>query len=124
MLYLPPVPWAVFAHPDNETFRCGGSLVLLAQKEAQVWVLCATTGEAGVTGLEPEQAGPVRQSELECACRALGIQPPRFLDYRDGKLSEADSEKAVAQILAVVRELRPQVLLTCMPCLTRKLLCR
>ncbi len=107
---------AVFAHPDDESFRCGGTLALLArQGGVRVQVLTATRGEAGVPGLTSQQAGQVRQAELECACRALGIEPPILLDYHDGTLAEVDEEEAVAQVLAVIRELRPQVLLTWPP---------
>jgi LmbE family N-acetylglucosaminyl deacetylase len=106
---------AIFAHPDDETFRCGGTLALLARKGAQVHVLCATGGEAGVPQLDPEEAGELRQTELECACRALGLQPPRFLDYQDGALAQVDAKEAVARIASVIRELQPQVLLTWPP---------
>lgn len=106
---------AVFAHPDDETFRCGGTLALLARRGVQVALLCATRGEAGVAGMDAQQAGQIRQAELECACRALGIGSPRFLGYRDGALSQVDDAEAVAQIAAVARELRPQVLLTWPP---------
>ena len=106
---------AVFAHPDDETFRCGGTLVRLVRQGVQVWVLCATRGEAGIPDLGPEQAGRIRETELRCACQALGIEPPRFLDYRDATLDQVDEEEAVAQITAVVQELRPQVLLTWPP---------
>ncbi len=103
---------AIFAHPDDESFRCGGTLALLAQRGVQVWVLCATRGEMGVPGLPPEQAGQVRQAELQCACRALGIELPHFLGYRDGTLTQVDEDQAVKQVVRVVRTLRPQVLLT------------
>ena len=39
---------AVFAHPDDETFRCGGTLALPARRGVRVRVLCATRGEADV----------------------------------------------------------------------------
>ena len=29
---------AVFAHPDDETFRCGGTLALLVRRGVRVWV--------------------------------------------------------------------------------------
>ena len=106
---------AVFAHPDDESFRCGGTLALLAGRGVRVWVLCATRGEAGVPGLSPEQAGQVRERELRCACRALGIEPPRFLDYQDGTLAQVDEGQAVERVVRAVRELRPQVLLTWPP---------
>jgi LmbE family N-acetylglucosaminyl deacetylase len=106
---------AIFAHPDDETYRAGGTLALLAQKGAQVWVLCATRGECGIPKLRPVEAGEVRQAELECACRILGIEPPRFLDYRDGMLLQVNEEQAVGQVVRAIRELRPQALLTWPP---------
>ena len=106
---------AVFAHPDDEAFRCGGTLALLARRGVRVWVLCATRGEAGVPGLATEQAGQVRERELRCSCRALGIEPPLFLDHQDGTLAQVNEEQAVEQIARVMRELRPQALLTWPP---------
>ncbi|HEM62305.1 MAG TPA: PIG-L family deacetylase, partial [Chloroflexi bacterium] len=70
---------------------------------------------AGVPDLEPEQAGQLRQAELECAYQALGIQPPRFLGYQDGTLAQVDHKEAAARIASVIRELQPQALLTWPP---------
>lgn len=107
---------AVFAHPDDETFRPGGTLALLARRGVRVEVLTATRGQAGSCG-DPvlcarEELPAVRERELRCACAALGIQPPRLLDYADGHLQEADTEPIVAHILSVVNEIEPQVLLS------------
>ena len=107
---------AVFAHPDDESFRCGGTLALLARRGVRVWVLCATRGEAGSRGdpplCRPDELALMRERELRCACRALGIEPPRFLNYRDGTLAQVDEEQAVAKVTRTVQRLRPQVLLT------------
>ena len=109
----------VLAHPDDETFRCGGTLALLARRGVGVHLLTATRGGAGSCGepplCTPEELPAVRERELRCACAALGIEPPRLLDYRDGTLADVDEEEAVARVLAVIRELRPQVLLTWPP---------
>ncbi len=107
---------AVFAHPDDETFRCGGTLALLAQRGVRVQVLTATRGQAGSCGdpllCTPEELPAVRENELRCACAALGIQPPILLDYQDGQLSEAVPEIIVSEILSVIREVKPQMILT------------
>lgn len=107
---------AVFAHPDDETFRCGGTLALLTQHGVGVQILTATRGQAGSRGnpplCSPEELPAMRENELRCACFALGIQPPILLDYQDGQLAAADPEQLTAQILQVVKEIRPQVLLT------------
>ena len=44
---------AVFAHPDDEVFRCGGTLALLAKHGVRVQVLTATRGQAGSCGNPP-----------------------------------------------------------------------
>lgn len=107
---------AVFAHPDDESFRPGGTLALLARRGVRVQVLTATRGQAGSREnpplCTPEELPAVREKELRCACSALGIQPPLLLDYQDGQLAAADPEGLGAQILQVVNDTRPQVLLT------------
>jgi len=110
---------AIFAHPDDEVFRCGGTLALLSGRGVRVQVLTATRGQAGSCGdpplCSPQELGAVREAELRCACQALGIEAPRLLDYQDGILAEVNEDEAVAQIMAVLRELQPQVLLTWPP---------
>jgi LmbE family N-acetylglucosaminyl deacetylase len=107
---------AVFAHPDDEAFRPGGTLALLAQRGVRVHALTATRGEAGARGgpplCTPEQLPAVREAELRCACAALGIEPPHILDYRDGTLSDVGDEQGAARVLSAVRKLHPQVLIT------------
>jgi LmbE family N-acetylglucosaminyl deacetylase len=111
-----PALLAVFAHPDDETFRPGGTLALLARQGVHIHVLTATRGEAGSCGnpplCAPDKLPAVRERELRCACAALGIQPPHLLDYPDGHLQEADAEKMIARVLSVVREIEPQVMLS------------
>lgn len=110
---------AIFAHPDDEVFRCGGTLALLSRYGVRVQVLTATRGQAGSCGdpplCSPLELGAVREAELHCACAALGIPPPRLLDYQDGTLAHVDEGQAVAQVMEVVREMQPQALLTWPP---------
>jgi LmbE family N-acetylglucosaminyl deacetylase len=107
---------AIFAHPDDESFRCGGTLALLARRGVHVQVLTATRGQVGSCGdpplCTPAQLPAVRERELRCACAALGIQPPILLDYNDGQLADADLERIVAELMAVADALRPQAILT------------
>jgi N-acetylglucosamine malate deacetylase 2 len=106
----------VFAHPDDETFRPGGTLALLARAGVRVQVLTATRGEAGACGdpplCMPEELPARRERELCCACAALGIAPPRLLDYADGHLADANVEALTAQILAAIKETGAQALLS------------
>lgn len=77
---------AIFAHPDDEAFSVAGTLTAYAEAGAEVWVVCATRGEAGKMtdpSMTVDDLGQQREAELREACRIMGIQPPIFLDYHD-----------------------------------------
>jgi N-acetylglucosamine malate deacetylase 2 len=84
-----------FAHPDDETMMCGGTLALLAQTGASVHYLCATRGEGGEAGDPPvcsiEELGQVREKELACAVQALGGSSLTLLDYIDPRVGPEDA---------------------------------
>ena len=107
---------AVFAHPDDETFRAGGTLALLVQAGVHVHLVTATRGESGSCGdpplCNPEDLSIIREQELHCACAALGIAPPQVLSYPDGKLQQVYPEALIAAILAAIQESNPEVMLT------------
>lgn len=120
---------AVFAHPDDESFGVGGTLARYgAEPDVRVVLVCATRGEAGEISdprlATPEQLGQVREQELRCACRTLGVDALYFLDYRDSgmagtpanrhprALTMADPDQAVGRISALIRRERPDVLIT------------
>jgi LmbE family N-acetylglucosaminyl deacetylase len=111
-----PTLLAIFAHPDDETFRPGGTLALLADHGVRVMVLTFTRGEAGSCGnpplCTPDELPAVRERELCYACQALGLQPPHLLNYADGHLQQEDAETMLAHILSIVREVQPQVWLS------------
>ncbi|MEA3335207.1 MAG: PIG-L family deacetylase [Chloroflexota bacterium] len=107
---------AIFAHPDDEAFGTGGTLAKYAAEGCDVYVVTATRGEAGQIA-DPEVASPsnlpaVRERELRCACQTYGVHPPRFLDYVDGQLAIVNQGQAVAKLVRLIRELRPDVVIT------------
>ena len=107
---------AVFAHPDDEAFGTGGTLTKYAAEGCDVHLVTATRGEAGEIaepGLATSANLPfVREQELRCACQIYGIHPPRLLDYQDGQLAIVNQGQAVGRLVRVIRELKPQVLVT------------
>ncbi len=106
----------LFAHPDDETFGCGGTIALYSSRGVLCTVVSATKGEAGrvrdgsVKG--SEELGLVRQQELECACKVLGARPPLFMGYMDGTLDSVDEEEAGRRTLSLLVELDPDVVVT------------
>jgi len=107
---------AVFAHPDDESLGTGGVLAKYAAEGVEVSLVCATRGEAGEVAdsslVQEQTLSSVRETELRCACQILGIRNLRFLDYVDGQLARVDPHEAEGKLVRVIRELRPQVMLT------------
>ena len=115
---------AVFAHPDDEAFGTGGTLARYAALGHNVYLVTATRGEAGEINqnLAGDSGGSVaatianlplvRERELQCACDAYGINPPIFLDYIDGQLPIVHQGQAVGKVVRIIREVRPDVLIT------------
>ncbi len=119
---------AIFAHPDDEGFGCGGTLAALVAEGHQVTLICATNGDVGEISdpalATPENLWQVRQGELREAMGVTGIKDVRFLNYRDSgmagwednnhpsSLFQAPEDKVVGQVAAVLREVRPDIVIT------------
>lgn len=127
----------VHAHPDDESLTTGGTIARYAGEGAEVTVLTCTLGEegevigeqwAGLVADAADQLGGFRILELTRALRALGSAGPRFLGgagrWRDSGMEGtpsarnprafvgADPAEAVGAMVAVIRELRPHVVVT------------
>src|SRR3972149_7539036 len=119
---------AVLAHPDDESFGMGGTLAYYATKGVEVHLVCATRGEAGTVDAEfmkgYKTIAKLREAELRCAAKALGLKSVSYLGYRDSgmagskdnqharSLLSAPVDEVAAKILAHIRRLKPQVVLT------------
>lgn len=108
---------AVFAHPDDETFICGGTLAKYASEGADITLVSATRGEMGRRMGNPpylnrESIGKARELELKQACECLGIRRLIFFDIRDKTVEFIDEESLIAKIEALMEETDPDVVLT------------
>jgi N-acetyl-1-D-myo-inositol-2-amino-2-deoxy-alpha-D-glucopyranoside deacetylase len=132
----------VHAHPDDETIGSGATMARYADEGAHVTLITCTLGELGeilvpelqgIAADRADQLGGYRIAELAAALRALGVTDHRFLGeagrWRDSGMIGTDGnddprafwrcatdleafEEAVTQAVAVIREVRPQVLIT------------
>ncbi len=127
----------VHAHPDDEVIGTGATMAHYAATGAHVTLVTCTLGEEGeihvpeLAGLAAEQAdqlGGYRIAELARACEALGVADHRFLGgagrYRDSGMMglptndhprcfwQADLDEAAAYLVDIMREVRPQVVIT------------
>ena len=103
---------AIAAHPDDVEFGCGATLARWAAAGCAVHHLVLTDGSKGTWDVEVDVAALVatRQVEQRAAAAALGATGEvRFLGRTDGEL-EADVATRL-EVAAVLRELRPEVVL-------------
>ena len=106
----------VFAHPDDETFCAGGTFARYAKDGAEIMVVSATRGQAGQirdarVGTR-RTIGAVREGELRLACERLGVAHVRCWEYLDGGLAEADYTSLVGQVVQLIREFQPEVVVS------------
>jgi N-acetyl-1-D-myo-inositol-2-amino-2-deoxy-alpha-D-glucopyranoside deacetylase len=127
----------VHAHPDDEVIATGATMAKYAAEGAHVTLVTCTLGEEGEILVEDlahlasdrdDALGAHRIDELANACIALGVSDHRFLGgpgrWRDSGMMgtpqndrpdvfwQADLDEATRALVAVVREARPQVLVT------------
>jgi LmbE family N-acetylglucosaminyl deacetylase len=104
----------LLAHPDDETFGPGATIARYAREGAEVHLVTATRGEAGMVGDPPltdrEHLGEVRSGELLAAAGILGIAKVHFLGFLDGQLAAVPRELLVERAVEVIRNVRPHVL--------------
>lgn len=107
----------VLAHPDDESLGTGGILARYAAEGTATSLVCATRGERGWTGSEStnpglQVLGRIREMELIQAARVLGLHQVQLLNFIDGELDQADPGVIVPQIAALIRRIRPHVVVT------------
>src|SRR4051812_39306718 len=91
---LPPLPadWSralvVVAHPDDIEYGLGAAVASWTSSGKEVHYLLATRGEAGMAGVPPEEAGPLREEEERRSAAVVGVTEVEFLDFQDGVLVE------------------------------------
>ncbi len=89
----------IFSHPDDETFGCGGTLALHAEKGHSVGALSLTSSEEE------------RRVELRNAATALGIDEPIIFENRTLSIDDG----LIRRISDVIVERRPEVVITHLP---------
>lgn len=82
----------VTAHPDDEAFYLGGTLMALKYGGATVRFVVCTNGDKGFYPfMNAEAMARTRQAEMREACRRYGALAPVFLNKRDGRLHADDA---------------------------------
>lgn len=106
---------AIFAHPDDEAFGPSGTLAKFAKEGNDVYLLCATRGEGGENHLHEKNGkniNEIREKELLCSAKILGIKKVFFLGFIDGTLSNNVYHKVADKIIEIITPLKPEIIIT------------
>jgi mycothiol S-conjugate amidase len=121
----------VHAHPDDEASKGAGTTARYAAEGVHNVLVCCTGGEAGDIlnpAVEhpgsPEAMYDLRMAELAESVRVLGYESLHMLGYRDSGMPDTEENKrpdnfanapldeAVGRLVKIIREERPQVIIT------------
>jgi LmbE family N-acetylglucosaminyl deacetylase len=107
---------SIWAHPDDETYLCGGLMARAVRNDSRVVCVTATRGELGSPDEKRWPSGPplaaVRTAEMEKALAALGITEHQWLDYPDGYCAEINDGQAINVLTRIMAGVKPDTVLT------------
>ena len=121
----------VHAHPDDEASKGAGTTARYAAEGVRNVLVCCTGGEAGDIlnpAVEhpgsPEALYEMRMAELRESVRVLGYDALHLLGYHDSGMPDTEDnarpdnfanaplDEAVGRLVRIIREERPQVIIT------------
>jgi len=106
-------------HPDDDLFGAGGTIALLNKNHNRIFVVLYTNDDKGSYDLEmtSQRLARIRKAEEEAAEAVLGTPKENisWMGYDDGMLEYAPQPKLVEETTAIIRRVRPDVLLSVDP---------
>lgn len=104
-----PVALAVTAHPDDIEFMMAGTLLRLKAAGAELHMWNLASGHCGTARLGREEIIRIRAAEAQASAQAAGaVNHPALFD----DLAIFYDRESLARVAAVLREIRPTLILT------------
>jgi LmbE family N-acetylglucosaminyl deacetylase len=100
----------VAAHPDDIEYGMAAAVAVWTAAGKEVHYLLATRGEAGIAGLAPAEAAPLREEEERRSAAVVGVREVEFLDHRDGVVEYGPALRR--DLAGAIRRHRPELVVT------------
>jgi LmbE family N-acetylglucosaminyl deacetylase len=101
---------AIVAHPDDLEYGTAAAIARWTAQGKTISYVLATSGEAGIDGLAPEECAPLREAEERASAAIVGVETVEFLGHPDGVLEYGLPLRR--DIARAVRRHRPDVVIT------------
>lgn len=113
-LQVLPEDWdrglAVVAHPDDMEYGAAAAVARWTGQGKSFAYVLVSDGEAGMAGVEPSEAGPIRRDEQRASCAVVGVTDVEFLGWPDGAIVEGLELRAA--LAGALRRHRPDVVVS------------
>ena len=104
------VALAVVAHPDDLEYGSAAAIARWTAQGKRIVYCLATSGEAGIDSITPEQCGPLREQEERAGAALVGVEVVEFLGHPDGMVEYGLPLRR--DIARAVRRHRPDIVIT------------
>jgi len=106
-------------HPDDDVFGAGGTIALLNRNHNKVYIVIYTNDDKGSydPDMNSQRLARIRRAEEEISEGLLGTPKENILwmGYDDGMLEYAPQPKLTEEATAIIRRIRPDVLMSVDP---------
>lgn len=97
----------IVAHPDDIEYGAAAAVARWTGQGKDIRYVLATSGEAGIAGMAPADAGPLREGEEIASAAVVGVSEVEFLGYPDGRVEESLALRR--DLAAAIRRHRPDM---------------
>lgn len=97
----------IVAHPDDIEYGVAAAVARWTGQSKEVRYLLVTSGEAGIAGMPPAEAGPLREAEERAAAAVVGVSEVQFLGHPDGRIEANPALRR--DLAAAIRRHRPEL---------------
>lgn len=109
-----PTDWrtalVLVPHPDDPEYGCAAAVAKWTSQGKTVHYALASRGEAGIAGMPPEQAGPLREQEQLRSAAVVGVADVQFWGFRDSAIR--NTAQLRAKIVETITALRPELVVS------------
>ncbi|GAB0108597.1 PIG-L family deacetylase [Nocardia sp. JMUB6875] len=97
----------IVAHPDDIEYGAATAVARWTRQGKDIRYVLVSSGEAGIAGLSPAEAGPLREDEERASAKIVGVTEVEFLGHPDGRIVE--SLELRRDLAAAIRRHRPEM---------------